>query len=52
MSLDEWYSAAIEEGMRAADNGLLIDHKVVVAWVGSWTVSEPTNPPMVRPQRD
>lgn len=36
VAMQEWQLAAIDEGLRAADAGRVIDHEDVVAWVQSW----------------
>jgi predicted transcriptional regulator len=41
-----WQTAAIEEGIRAADAGRVIPHEDVAAWVLSW--SGPNERPMPR----
>lgn len=35
-----WQSAAIEEGIKAADEGRVVDHEEVAAWVQSWGRSD------------
>jgi predicted transcriptional regulator len=34
--VQEWRLAAIDEGMRAADEGRTVAHEAVAAWVESW----------------
>lgn len=36
VAVQEWQLAAIEEGIRAADEGRTVAHEEVVAWVTSW----------------
>ncbi|HZL00919.1 MAG TPA: CopG family ribbon-helix-helix protein [Caulobacteraceae bacterium] len=36
VEVQEWQLAAIEEGIRAADEGHVVAHDEVVAWVRSW----------------
>jgi len=36
VSLEEWRLAAIDEGLRAADEGRFASHEDVTAWVRSW----------------
>lgn len=36
VSLEEWRLAAIDEGLRAADEGRVASHEDVTAWVRSW----------------
>ncbi|HEY5106082.1 MAG TPA: CopG family ribbon-helix-helix protein [Caulobacteraceae bacterium] len=36
VELQEWQLAAIDEGIRAADEGRVVAHEEVVAWVRSW----------------
>ena len=36
ISLGEWHCLAIDEGLRAADEGQVVEHEDVVAWVASW----------------
>ncbi len=40
VEVQEWQLAAIAEGIRDADEGRLIDHEEVVAWVRSWGSDE------------
>jgi predicted transcriptional regulator len=35
-SLEDWWVAAIDESVRAADESRVVDHKNVAAWVRSW----------------
>jgi len=35
VAIQEWQLAAIDEGIRAADAGLVVPHEDVVAWVQS-----------------
>jgi len=41
----EWQLAAIAEGVRDADEGRLVDHDQVVAWIDSWGTETPRPPP-------
>jgi predicted transcriptional regulator len=36
VSLEQWRLAAIDEGVKAADEGSVASHEDVVAWVRSW----------------
>jgi len=36
VALEEWRLAAIDEGLRAADEGRVARHEDVVAWIRSW----------------
>jgi hypothetical protein len=36
IELRAWQDAAIEEGLRAAEEGRVVDHERVVEWVESW----------------
>jgi predicted transcriptional regulator len=36
VAVQTWHLAAIDEGMRAADEGRVVAHEDVVAWVQSW----------------
>jgi predicted transcriptional regulator len=36
VAVQQWQLAAIEEGIRAADEGRVVAHDDVVAWVRSW----------------
>ena len=36
VEVQEWQLAAIDEGIRAADEGRVVDHEDVAAWVQSW----------------
>ncbi len=45
VDLDEWRSAAIDEGLRAADEGRVACHEDVVAWVRSWDQPGELDPP-------
>jgi predicted transcriptional regulator len=36
VSLEQWRLAAIDEGVKAADEGRVASHEDVVAWVRSW----------------
>ena len=40
VEVHEWQLAAIKEGVRDADEGRLVDHEAVVAWVRSWGSDE------------
>jgi len=35
-TLQQWQLAAIDEGIRAADGGVVVAHEDVVPWVRSW----------------
>jgi predicted transcriptional regulator len=45
VSLEEWRLAAIDEGIRAADEGRVANHEDVVAWVRSWGQPSELAPP-------
>ena len=36
VEVQEWQLAAIDEGIRAADEGRVVSHDDVAAWVQSW----------------
>lgn len=36
VAVQEWQLAAVEAGLRAADQGRVVPHEDVVAWVRSW----------------
>ena len=36
VALEEWRLTAIDEGIKAADEGRVVSHEEVRAWVGSW----------------
>ncbi len=36
VTVHEWQVAAIEQGIRAADQGRTVPHDEVAAWVASW----------------
>ena len=36
VALEAWRLAAIDEGIKAADDGRVVAHEDVVAWVRSW----------------
>lgn len=36
VAVRDWQTAAIDEGIRAADLGRVADHADVAAWVASW----------------
>jgi predicted transcriptional regulator len=36
LAVQTWHLAAIDEGIRAADEGRVVAHEDVVAWVQSW----------------
>jgi predicted transcriptional regulator len=40
VAVQEWQIAAIDEGIKAADEGLVVAHEEVVAWVRSWGQSD------------
>ncbi|HME23365.1 MAG TPA: CopG family ribbon-helix-helix protein [Acetobacteraceae bacterium] len=46
VAVQEWQLAAIDEGIRAADEGRVVAHEDVVAWVQSW--GRPDEQPMPR----
>jgi predicted transcriptional regulator len=45
VALEEWRLAAIDEGIRAADAGRLVDHAEVASWVRSWGTANETPTP-------
>jgi len=45
VELEDWRRAAIEEGLRAADEGRVVAHEDVVAWVRSWDQPDELPPP-------
>jgi predicted transcriptional regulator len=44
VAVRDWQSAAIDEGIRAADQGRVAEHDDVAAWVASW--DSPDEKPM------
>jgi len=44
VALQQWQMAAIDQGIRAADAGLVVSHDDVAAWVRSW--GRPNERPM------
>ena len=40
VAVRDWQSAAIDEGVRAADLGRVAEHDDVAAWVASWDGSD------------
>ena len=48
LELRDWQDAAIEEGLRAAEEGRIFEHDEVAEWVASW--GRPDELPM--PSRD
>ena len=42
---NEWQIAAIEEGIRSADEGPLVPHDDVEAWLESWGKKREKGPP-------
>jgi len=36
VAVQTWHLAAIDEGIKAADEGRIVAHEDVVAWVQSW----------------
>lgn len=36
LALQAWHLAAIDEGLKAADEGRVVAHEDVMAWVQSW----------------
>ena len=36
VDVQEWHLAAIDEGIKAADEGRVVAHEDVVSWVQSW----------------
>ena len=45
VALEGWRRGAIEEGLKAADEGKVVAHEDVVAWVRSWDQSDESPPP-------
>jgi len=45
VALDDWRRAAIEEGLKAADEGRVVVHEDVAAWVASWDLPDEPPPP-------
>jgi predicted transcriptional regulator len=50
VALREWQIAAIQEGIRQADAGMLIPHEKVVAWIKSWDGPNELPMPKSRPR--
>lgn len=48
LELRDWQDAAIDEGLRAAEEGRLFEHDEVADWVASW--GQPNERPV--PRRD
>jgi RHH-type transcriptional regulator, rel operon repressor / antitoxin RelB len=45
VELNEWQLQAIQDGIKSADAGHLIEHKQVEAWVSTWGTKHETEPP-------
>jgi len=45
VELEDWRRAAIEEGLKDADDGRVVAHDDVVAWVRSWDQPDELPPP-------
>ena len=45
VELEDWRRAVIEEGLKAADEGRVVAHEDVVAWVRSWDQPDELPPP-------
>ena len=45
VEVQEWQLAAIDEGLRAADEGRVVGHEAVAAWVRSWGRADESPPP-------
>ena len=45
IALQAWQIAAIEEGIKAADEGRVVAHEDVAAWVDSWGSPDELPPP-------
>lgn len=45
VKVNEWQIRAIREGIEAADDGRLIPHKKVDAWLASWGQDDEREPP-------
>lgn len=45
LAAHEWQIRAIEEGIRAADAGKIVDHAEVEAWVNSWGTNDERGKP-------
>ncbi len=45
LALEEWRLTAIDEGIKAADEGRVAAHEDVVAWVRSWGQPSELPPP-------
>ncbi len=45
VEVQEWHLAAIAEGIKAADEGRVVAHDAVAAWVRSWGEANELPPP-------
>ncbi len=45
VEVQEWQLAAVAEGIEAADEGRVVAHEAVAAWVGSWGEANESPPP-------
>ncbi len=45
LAQNAWQIAAIEEGLKAADEGPLVSHEEVSAWLNSWGSKREKAPP-------
>ena len=45
VALEQWRLAAIDVGLRAADEGRVVAHEDVTAWVRSWDRADELDPP-------
>jgi len=48
VAVQEWQLAAIDEGIRQADAGLMVPHEEVMEWVNSWGTAEEKPMPKAR----
>ena len=45
VALNEWQVQAIQDGVKSADAGHLIDHKKIEAWLATWGTEHEIEPP-------
>jgi predicted transcriptional regulator len=45
VALDDWRRSAVEEGLKAADEGRVVAHEDVQAWVKSWDQTDESPQP-------
>jgi predicted transcriptional regulator len=45
VDLNEWQVKAINEGIKSADAGRVVEHDKVDAWLATWGTDKETEPP-------